>query len=79
MHKCSEKMQSSFCLNYANEEEMGLMPICWHHEHILGTHGSISLFTALLETGTCPVVPRLPASVLLSEENPPQLCLPPSQ
>lgn len=55
------------------------MPVCWHHEHALGAHGSISLPTALPETGTCPAVPRLPAPVLLSEEGPPQLCLPPSR
>lgn len=55
------------------------MPVCWHHEHILGTHGSISLLTALPEIWTCPMVSRLTASVLLSEEDPPQLCLPPSR
>lgn len=55
------------------------MPVCWHHEHTLGAHGSISLPTVLPKTGTCPAVPRLPAPALLSEEGPPQLCLPPSR
>lgn len=55
------------------------MPVCWHHEHTLGAHGSISLPIVLPETGTCPAVPRLPAPALLSEEGPPHLCLPPSR
>lgn len=79
MHKCSEKMQKFLLFRlYQIKRKWGRCLSAGTMSTPLAPREHLPPHCAAQDR-TCPAVPRLPAPALLSEEGPPQLCLPPSR